>query len=158
MDQVSGYLSSSSVIQYQMSLEHRSRVVDHREMILTLHDDGLTSFESLEAFVAGTAGLAPQVAGATKIERQAHVLSVLQRFHCSALSRAHKGVVIRYLLHTSGYSRQHLTRLIARYQAHQPLGQRRTPARGFDRRYTAQDVVALAQLDALHENLSGPAT
>lgn len=127
-------------------------------MILTLHDDRLTSLESLEEFLAGTAGMAPQVAAATEGERQAHVLSVLQRFRYQSLTRAQKGLVTRYLLHTSGYSRQHLARLIARFRAHVPLGQRQAPARGFNRRYTPEDVACLAQLDALHENLSGAAT
>ncbi|MFV0282188.1 MAG: hypothetical protein ACK5JE_12135, partial [Castellaniella sp.] len=63
-----------------MSLELWPRVVDHREMILTLHDERLTSLESLEQFLAGTAGLDPQVADGTEAQRHAHVLSVLQRF------------------------------------------------------------------------------
>jgi transposase InsO family protein len=141
-----------------MSLEGGVRIVDHREMILTLHDDRLTSLADLEQFLAGTAGLATQVAAGTEAQRQAHVLSVLQRFRYATLSRTERGLVIRYLLHTSGYSRQHLTRLIARFREHAPLGQRRTPTHGFNRRYTADDTVALARLDRLHENLSGAAT
>lgn len=134
------------------------RVVDHREMILTLHSERLTSLESLEQFLAGTAGLAPEVVEATEHKRQQHVAMVLQRFGYRTLRRAQKGLVIRYLLHTSGYSRQHLTRLIARFCAGVPLGQRRPPTCGFNRRYTAADVRCLAQLDAVHENLSGAAT
>ena len=127
-------------------------------MILTLHDDRLTSLESLEQFLAGTAGMAPQVAAATEAACQAHVLAVLRRFRYVTLKRAQKGLVMRYLVHTSGYSRQHLTRLIARFRTHVPLGQRKAPTRGFNRRYTEADVVSLAKLDAVHENLSGPAT
>ncbi len=141
-----------------MSLELWPRVVDHREMILTLHDERLTSLESLEQFLAGTAGLEPQVAAGTEAQRQAHVLSVLLRFRYPSLTRAQKGLVIRYLLATSGYSRQHLSRLIARCRDHAPLGQRHAPAHGFTRRYTEEDIAALARLDALHENLSGAAT
>ncbi|HEU0197526.1 MAG TPA: hypothetical protein VFQ88_09970, partial [Nevskiaceae bacterium] len=125
---------------------------------MTLHDDRLTSLESLERFLAGTAGMDPQVVAATEAGRQAHVLAVLRRFHYGALRRAQKGLVLRYLRHTSGYSRQHLTRLIARYRVRAPLGQRRPPTHGFNRRYTDEDIVALAKLDAVHENLSGPAT
>lgn len=127
-------------------------------MILTLHDDRLTSLESLEQFLAGTAGLSPQVAAATEAERQAHVLAILRRFHYVTLKRSEKGLVIRYLVHTGGYSHQHLTRLIARYRTRSSLGQRKRPTRGFNRRYTDEDVVSLAKLDAVHENLSGPAT
>ncbi|MFV0284647.1 MAG: integrase, partial [Castellaniella sp.] len=113
-------------------------------MILTLHDERLTSLESLEQFLAGTAGLDPQVADGTEAQRHAHVLSALQRFRYHSLSRATKGLVIGYLLATSGYSRQHLSRLIARFRDHAPLGQRHAPAHGFTRRYTEGDITALA--------------
>ncbi|WP_459615035.1 DDE-type integrase/transposase/recombinase [Bordetella sp. 2513F-2] len=126
-------------------------------MMLTLQDDRLTSLESLEAFVAGTAGLAPQASG-SEAERHAHVQDVLQRFRYAKLSRRHKGVVLRYLLHTSGYSRQHLTRLVGRFVSHAPLGQRKSPAQGFRRRYTEDDARLLAYTDAVHDTLSGAAT
>lgn len=127
-------------------------------MILTLHTDRLTTLSSLEQFLAGTAGLDPQPAATTEAGRQTHVLAVLRQFHYVTLPRGHKGLVLRYLLHTSGYSRQHLTRLIARYRKRAPLGQRKPPTQGFNCRYTEDDVVNLAKLDAAHENLSGPAT
>src|SRR3546814_3180705 len=72
----------------------------------------------------------------------------------SQLSRRDKGVVVRYLQHTSGYSRQHLVRLIGRFVARRPLGQRRAPVAGFYRRYTEADVRLLAQTDALHDTRS----
>ncbi|HEX7324680.1 MAG TPA: hypothetical protein VF292_04915 [Rhodanobacteraceae bacterium] len=125
---------------------------------MTLHTDRLTTLASLEQFLAGTAGMDPQPAATTEAGRQAHVLAVLRQFHYATLPRADKGLVLRYLRHTSGYSRQHLTRLIARYRARVPLGQRKPPTRGFNCRYTEDDVVNLAKLDAVHENLSGPAT
>lgn len=58
---------------------------------MTLHDDRLTSLESLEQFLAGSAGLALQEATGTEAERQAHVLAVLQRFRYTSLSRAERG-------------------------------------------------------------------
>jgi len=90
----------------------------------------LVSLERLEEFLAATAGLSPRVAGGEP-ERQAHVCRVLGRFGYARLSRRHKGVVVRYLQHTSGYSRQHLVRLIGRFVSHAPLGQRRAPQAGF---------------------------
>jgi hypothetical protein len=58
------------------------------------------------------------VVNGTEAQRQAHVLSVLRRFSYATLTRGQKGLVIRYLLATSGYSRQHLTRLIAQFRDH----------------------------------------
>ncbi|TAN08870.1 MAG: hypothetical protein EPN38_01200 [Rhodanobacteraceae bacterium] len=77
--------------------------------------------------MAGTAGLVPRVAAATEAERQVHVLAVLRRFRYVTLTRSEKGLVIRYLQHTGGYSRQQLGRFIARYRTRAPLGQRKPP-------------------------------
>jgi len=119
-----------------------------------MQEERLDSIEGLEQFLEGTAGASPRVIGG-EAERQAHVRRVLTRFSYAELSRGHKGVVVRYLQHTSGYSRQHLVRLISRFLAHAPLGQRKAPAAGLYRRYTEADVLLLAQTDALHDTPSG---
>lgn len=119
-----------------------------------MQEERLDSIERLEQFLEGTAGVAPRVSG-SEPERQAHVRRVLSRFSYKALSRRDKGVVVRYLQHTSGYSRQHLVRLIGRFVSHAPLGQRKAPVAGFYRRYTEMDVVLLAQTDTLHDTPSG---
>lgn len=121
-----------------------------------MQEERLDSIEALEQFLAGTAGVSPRLPGG-EAARQAHVQRVLGRFGYAALSRRHKGVVVRYLQHTSGYSRQHLVRLIGRFVAHTPLGQRRAPVAGFYRRYTEADVLLVAHTDALHDTPSGPA-
>ena len=125
-------------------------------MVIDMNEERLASIEALEQFLAGTAGVAPRVCGG-EAERQGHVQRVLRRFGYAGLSRAHKGVVVRYLQHTSGYSRQHLVRLIGRFLEHAPLGQRRGPVAGFRRRYTDADVLLLAHTDALHDTPAGPA-
>ncbi|MGP1666810.1 MAG: hypothetical protein ACTS5I_13030 [Rhodanobacter sp.] len=80
--------------------------------------------------------------------RRSHVRRVLTRLNYARLSLGHKGVVVRCLQHTSGYSRQHLVRLIGRFVARAPLGRRKPPVAGFYRRYTETDVRLLAQTDA----------
>ena len=51
------------------------------------------------------------------------------------------------------------SRLVRRVQAGETLRDRRgPPAKAFARRYTPEDVRLLAEVDALHGNLSGPAT
>ncbi|MFW7342335.1 transposase family protein [Pollutimonas sp. H1-120] len=119
-----------------------------------MQEERLDSIERLEQFLEGTAGVAPRVQGG-EAPRQDHVRRVLGRFRYSQLSRRDKGVVVRYLQHTSGYSRQHLVRLIGRFVTRTPLGQRRAPVAGFYRRYTEADVRLLAQTDALHDTPSG---
>lgn len=123
-------------------------------MVIDMQEERLDSIERLEQFLEGTAGVAPRVTGG-EAERQAHVRRVLKRLGYQALSRRDKGVVVRYLQHTSGYSRQHLVRLIGRFVSHAPLGQRKAPVAGFYRHYTEADVTLLAQTDTLHDTPSG---
>jgi transposase InsO family protein len=78
---------------------------------------------------------------------------VLKRFAYPRLKRADKGLVPRYL----GRSRQQLTRLVRQCLATGGLA-KRYPAQGFARKYTGADVALLAETDALHDTLSGPAT
>jgi hypothetical protein len=59
----------------------------------------------------------------------------------------------------SGYSRQHLSRLIAQYRdTHSIEPATRASRTSFSRKYQAEDVVLLAQTDSWHDTLSGPAT
>ena len=119
-----------------------------------MQEERLDSIERLEQFLEGTAGISPRVSG-NEEQRQAHVRRVLARFNYQGLSRRDKGVVVRYLVQTSGYSRQHLVRLIGRFVARKPLGQRKAPVAGFYRRYTEADVLLLAHTDALHDTPNG---
>ena len=129
---------------------------------MTLREERLKRLESLEElsleeFLRGTAGLSARRVG-TESERQAHVRAVLERFSYLKLKKAQKGLVRRDLEATSGYSRQPLTRLIKRFRDHAPPGQRKPPAKGFARRYTAEELALLAQTDKAHETLNGAAT
>ncbi len=78
----------------------------------------------------------------------------------SRLKKPDKGLVRRFLIKVSGLSRQQLTRLIAQYRRQGRLEDHRKkpPAKPFAKRYTPDDILALAELDALHGTLSGPAT
>jgi hypothetical protein len=78
-----------------------------------------------------------------------------QRYH--RLSKADKGVVRRFLEKVTGLSRAQLTRLIQRWSETGRI-EKKTPQRPvFARRYTREDVALLAEVDAAHEDLSGPA-
>jgi len=84
---------------------------------------------------------------------------VLRRLGYRRLKRPDKGVVLRYLERTTGYSRQQLTRLVCRALDGEALVKRYSaPRKGFIRKFVPADVTLLAQTDALHGTLSGPAT
>jgi transposase InsO family protein len=127
-------------------------------MVIDMNETKLTTLAQLEAFVAGTEAVVFQ-AKAGEDNRYRHVSEVLRRFRYPTLKRPDKGIVLRYLMHTTGYSRQQLTRLVKRQQEAGGLNKRyRAPSRGFVRKFTAEDVALLAETDALHGTLSGPVT
>ena len=129
-----------------------------QDMVIDMNEARLNTVAQLAAFLEGT----PDVDFRSRDhegERYAFISSVVARLAYRRLRRVDKGVVMRYLGRTTGYSRQQLTRLIGRCLQGQQLAKRyRRPQHGFPRKYTAADVTLLAQTDALHHTLSGPAT
>jgi len=67
--------------------------------------------------------------------------------------------VVRFVCRITGYSRQQMTRPFAQWRRTGHVAdRRRAPAKSFATRYTAADAALLAEVDALHGTLSGPAT
>lgn len=113
--------------------------------------------EDLRGFLAGSRDESVLVPG--RKAAYAHIGKVLRRFSYWKLGRADKGLVRRYLQRTTGLSRAQLTRLVRRYLRDGELRDRRQgAARPFRRKYRRADILLLAEVDALHGTLSGPAT
>lgn len=126
-------------------------------MIVTLQTRRLQTLEQVRAFLDGSEALDIEVH-----QREAaytFVAETLAQFGYMRLGKADKGLIVRYLCRMTGRSRQQVTRLIAQYRATGAVRDRRgAPAKPFTRHYTRADIRALAQLDADHGTLSGPAT
>jgi hypothetical protein len=117
----------------------------------------LVSIEQLRQFLDGTQA----VAFIVESDRNAiyrWFQSALAKFAYLRLSRPDKGVVVRYLMRISGYSRQQITRLIKQFRDNGRLIRHQKTQNGFQQKYTREDVSLLAELDELHGTLSGPAT
>lgn len=126
-----------------------------------MDESRLRTLEQLEDFLSGSGAVAFTPIGDDG-ERYAHISRVLLRFDYPGLSKRERGIVLRYLQHTSGYSRAQVTRLVARWQRNRlapvPLKKRyRPPAQPFARKYTAADVALLVEMDKAHEDVCGPA-
>lgn len=82
---------------------------------------------------------------------------VLKAQQYRRLSKGQRGIVKRFLAKITALSRAQLTRLIRRWMETRRI--ERSPARrpSFHRRYTDADIASLAEVDAVHEDLSGPA-
>src|ERR1700704_3115471 len=82
---------------------------------------------------------------------------VLKAQQYRRLSKGQKSTVKKFLAKVTDLSRAQMTRLIQRWVKTRRI--ERQPARRaiFPRRYTAGDIASLAEVDAAHEDLSGPA-
>jgi len=116
----------------------------------------LTTVDHLSHFLEGTQAVAFSVSS-DKDKRYRWLQQELVRFDYLSLKKADKGIVIRYLLKVSGYSRQQLTRLIAQYRKTGRLRRYQRTVAGFKRRYTDRDIRLLAEMDERHETPCGHA-
>jgi transposase InsO family protein len=117
----------------------------------------LKTIEQLEQFLTGTQAIAFVVAS-SKQDIYRDIQRTLVVFRYPALDKASKGVVVRFLIKITGYSRQQVTRLAKQYRDTGKVERQSRTYQGFKSIYTAEDIRLLAALDERHNTLSGPAT
>ena len=114
-------------------------------MVINMDESRLCTIELIEQFLSASA-LVAFSPPAGDCERYGHI----------------SGVLLRYLRHTSGYSRPQVTRLVAQWARNRlaavPLAKRYcAPSAPFARKYTPADVSLLVEMDKAHESVCGPA-
>ena len=123
-------------------------------MVIDMNVSKLDTIEQIQDFLDGTAEVAfsnPTDASALRT----FVTTVLRRYRYFQLSKGPRGVLFAYMQRLTGYSRQHLSRLITQYrQSHSLQPRKRVSRASFVRQYTVEDVALLAQTDGLHERLA----
>jgi transposase InsO family protein len=142
-----------------MSLERAESVSESAhdggmKTIMKLED--LTTIDQLEDFLTGTQAVAFSVIS-DKDACYRWIQGELVKFRYRRLTRQGKGVVMRYLMKISGYSRSQLTRLIAQYRKTGRLKRRQRTVSGFKSKYTQHDIRLLAAMDERHDTPCGPA-
>jgi len=109
----------------------------------------LKTIEALEAFLEGNQLAAFAVLG-NKTQRYDFVRKTLVKFSYMSLPKKDKGVVIRYLVKMTGYSRQQLTRLIHKYTKTGKINWAPCRSNGFAKKYTNQDIIySLKQMNCM---------
>jgi transposase InsO family protein len=116
---------------------------------------GLT-LEEMEGFVRGSQKLKLSVEGQEAIYSFVEELLKTQQYR--RLKRSQRGIVRRFLAKVTGMSVAQITRLITAWMRTRHVRRKTAQRPNFPRRYTTADVVLLAEVDAAHEELSGPAT
>ncbi|GAV21361.1 hypothetical protein MMIC_P2345 [Mariprofundus micogutta] len=108
----------------------------------------------ISVFLSGTDQTELRLQG-SKDDIYAWVERALNRFRYGKLSKKEKGIVLNYLIQLSGYSRQQVTRFIARYRETGHVRRRQRTVNGFERIYTREDIMLLAEVDRLVDSASG---
>ena len=100
-----------------MSLNEDSlaRIVHDTRMKTLMNEKDLINLDQVAQFLDGTQAVAFTVLS-DKDDRYQWIQRTLIRFEYESLRRPEKGLIMRYLIKISGYSRQQLTRLISQYR------------------------------------------
>src|SRR4030065_1655153 len=130
-------------------------------MVINMNETRLCTIEQIEQFLSASAQIEFSAHG-NDAQRYEHISRVLKRFDYPRRNNRERGILLRYLRHTSGYSRAQVPRLIAQWHGNRlatiPLSQRyRAPAAPFARKYTPLDIELLAEMDKANEDVCGPA-
>ena len=123
-----------------------------------MNEARLETIEQIREFLMGTADITFSIP-TQESALHAFVAMVIRRFSYFRQPKGHRGVLLAYLHRLTGYSRRHLSRLLAQYRdtcSLKPLT--RASRTSFARYYRPADVALLAETDSLHDTLSGPAT
>ena len=112
------------------------------------------SLAEMEEFLSGNQRVEFKL---TSQQSYALIERVLQEQKYRRLTKVGRGTVSRYLRKVTALSRPQINRLIRRWK--QTSKVERQPARrpSFAKRFTAADIALLAEVDRVHEDLSGPA-
>jgi hypothetical protein len=130
-------------------------------MVINMNEERLDTIEQIERFLSASAAIEFSASG-NDTERYGHISRVLKRFDYPRCSKRERGVLLRYLERTSGYSRAQVTRLVTRWRRNRladvPLTKRYgRPRVPFARKFTADDIVLLVEMDKANEDVCGPA-
>src|SRR3990170_2825033 len=105
-------------------------------MVIDMNETRLCSLEQLQAFVQATEQV-QFLPCEGEDARYPHIEAVLKRLGYRRLGRRHKGLALRYLVRTTGYSRQQVTRLVRQFLDTGAIVKHyHAPAQGFARKYT----------------------
>lgn len=127
-------------------------------MVIHMNDSRLATLEQIREFLAGTADVSFS-SPTDQVQTRQFVGKVLKRFKYSSRCKSERSLLFAYMQRLSGYSRSHLARLISQYRDTQNVAPRSRASRtSFSRRFTEIDIGLLADMDRLHDTLSGPTT
>jgi hypothetical protein len=124
-------------------------------MLLQMNESQIKTINDIERFLLGATNTSMSLEG-DKQDVYNWIERTLVRFRYLWLVKKDKGLVLRYVEHLTGYTRQHLGKLVMQYRKTGHIRhQRRRVSQGFATKYTREDIQRLAALDQVVDDVSG---
>ena len=111
--------------------------------IMNIND--LNTIEQMEQFLTGSQAVAFLVASG-KDEYYQGIQRTQVKNSYPSLNKRSKGVVVRFLIKITGYSRQQITRLVKQYHDTDKIERQQRTYQGFERLYAAKIFVCWTRL------------
>jgi transposase InsO family protein len=124
-------------------------------MTIRMQDPEEMTVDQMKALLESSRAIRFSIEGREALYRL--LVRVLKNQRYGEQSREQRGIVRRFLAKVSGRSRAQITRLIGQWMQARTIQAKRPRRRRFPTRYTAEDAALLAEVDAAHQELSGPA-
>jgi len=124
-------------------------------MVIMMNDSKLSSIAQVKNFLSESGAIEFK----KKFRKEAYswIEDTLRRFHYVILTKKEKGLIRRYLMKVTGYSKSQLTRQIAQYRKTGEVRIKEYERNKFKKKYTPQDIQLLAQTARLHDSPNGAA-
>lgn len=116
--------------------------------------DNLDTIEAIDNFLKGNQSVAFSVLG-DKQERYQFIRQFLVKLNYLTQSKVNKGLIKRFLMKVTGYSRPQLTRLIKQHKSTGKIEWKPCRNNGFAKKYHDKDIRLLAKTDQQHETPCG---
>ena len=124
-------------------------------MLVEMRDEEIKTIDDISCFLQAELRPAMALQGSKEVIYK-WLERTLVRFRYLWLDKKQKGLVLRYIEHITGYSRQHVSKLVHVYvkTGHIRVKSRRRK-QGFQSKYSREDIVALAEVDQAMDGMSG---
>jgi len=114
----------------------------------------IRTLEDIQQFLSEPTGSQLKLQG-SKDDAYKWIERTLIRFRYHWLVKHQKSLVLRYIEQLSGYTRQHITKLVKQQRKTGYIRHNKRAANGFATKYTRADILLLADVDRVVDDLSG---
>ena len=125
-------------------------------MTIDMNDSEICTLEQVAKFLKASKRW--KFKGLTRDGKYEWLESTINRFDYFSLGKNDKGLLRRYMMQITGFSRPQLNRLISQKLLTDEIKAARGLRNRFPTTYTKMDIELLAETDNLHDRLAGPAT